>query len=82
MRSIHPLDISQLSKMTGIEYMLSEVMEPHLFVIPRIGRALYHIQKAFTTAASKLEKIGYVTTSSSTSTISRRLYSSNNNRRG
>ncbi|KAK1553086.1 hypothetical protein Q3G72_028587 [Acer saccharum] len=60
MRSIHPLDISQLSKMTGIEYMLSEVMEPHLFVIPRIGRALYHIQKAFTTAASKLEKIGYV----------------------
>ncbi|KAK0592958.1 hypothetical protein LWI29_028245 [Acer saccharum] len=95
MRSIHPLDISQLSKMTGIEYMLSEVMEPHLFVIrkqkrdspekvtpmlsyylldgsiyqapllcnvfaARIGRALYHIQKAFTTAASKLEKIGYV----------------------
>ncbi|TXG68754.1 hypothetical protein EZV62_003689 [Acer yangbiense] len=94
MRSIHPLDISQLSKMTGIEYMLSEVMEPHLFVIrkqkrdspekvtpmlsyylldgsiyqapllcnifaARIGRALYYIQKAFTTAASKLEKIGY-----------------------
>ncbi|KAF7843424.1 Mediator of RNA polymerase II transcription subunit 6 [Senna tora] len=89
MRSIHPLDISQLSKMTGIEYMLSEVMEPHLFVIrkqrrdgpekvtpmlayyildgsiyqapqlcnifaARIGRALYHIQKAFSTAASKL----------------------------
>jgi len=23
------------------------------------GRALYYIQKAFTTAASKLEKIGY-----------------------
>ena len=23
------------------------------------GRALYHISKAFTTAASKLEKIGY-----------------------
>ncbi|KAH7565401.1 hypothetical protein JRO89_XS09G0201800 [Xanthoceras sorbifolium] len=125
MRSIHPLDISQLSyfielievmfpapeswikmhnrhqtflfyrKMTGLEYMLSEVMEPHLFVIrkqkrdspekvtpmlsyyildgsiyqapqlcnvfaARIGRALYYIQKAFTTAASKLEKIGYV----------------------
>ncbi|KAK9231608.1 hypothetical protein WN943_021846 [Citrus x changshan-huyou] len=95
MRSIHPLDISQLSKMTGIEYMLSEVMEPHLFVIrkqkrdgpekvtpmltyyvldgsiyqapqlcnvfsARIGRALHYIQKAFTTAASKLEKIGYV----------------------
>ncbi|KAK2633957.1 hypothetical protein Ddye_028749 [Dipteronia dyeriana] len=81
--------------MTGIEYMLSEVMEPHLFVIhkqkrdspekvtpmlsyylldgsiyqapllcnvfaARIGRALFYIQKAFTTAASKLEKIGYV----------------------
>ncbi|XP_057721597.1 mediator of RNA polymerase II transcription subunit 6 [Arachis stenosperma] len=95
MRSVHPLDISQLSKMTGIEYMLSEVLEPHLFVIrkqkrdspekvtpmlayyildgsiyqapqlcnvfaARIGRALYYIQKAFTTAASKLEKIGHV----------------------
>ncbi|WVZ26099.1 hypothetical protein V8G54_004643 [Vigna mungo] len=95
MRSVHPLDLSQLSKMTGTEYMLSEVMEPHLFVIrkqkrdspdkvtpmlayyvldgsiyqapqlcnvfaARIGRALYYIQKAFTTAASKLEKIGYV----------------------
>ncbi|CAJ1951045.1 unnamed protein product [Sphenostylis stenocarpa] len=94
MRSVHPLDISQLSKMTGMEYMLSEVMEPHLFVIrkqkrdspekvtpmlayyvldgsiyqapqlcnvfaARIGRALYYIEKAFTTAASKLEKIGY-----------------------
>ncbi|PON54509.1 Mediator complex [Parasponia andersonii] len=95
MRSIHPLDLSQLSKMTGIEYMLSEVMEPHLFVIrkqkrdgpekvtpmltyyvldgsiyqapqlcnvfaARVGRALYYISKAFTTAASKSEKIGYV----------------------
>ncbi|KAF5184811.1 Mediator of rna polymerase ii transcription subunit [Thalictrum thalictroides] len=95
MRSIHPLDVSNLSKMTGIEYMLNEVMEPHLFVIrkqkrdspekvtpmltyyvldgsiyqapqlcnvfaARIGRALYHISKSFTTAASKLEKIGYV----------------------
>lgn len=95
MRSIHPLDVSHLSKMTGIEYTLSEVMEPHLFVFrkqkrdgpekvtpmltyyvldgsiyqapqlcnvfaARIGRALYHISKAFTTAASKLEKIGYV----------------------
>lgn len=93
-RSIHPLDLSHLSKMTGIEYMLSEVMEPHLFVIrkqkrdgpekvtpmltyyvldgsiyqapqlcnvfsARIGRAIYHISKAFTLAASKLEKIGY-----------------------
>ncbi|KAB2061172.1 hypothetical protein ES319_A10G068000v1 [Gossypium barbadense] len=97
MQSIHPLDISQLSKMTGIEYMLSEVMEPHLFIIrkqkrdsaekvtpilayyildgsiyqapqlcnvfaARVGRALYYISKAFTTAASKLEKIGYVDT--------------------
>ncbi|XP_024986835.1 mediator of RNA polymerase II transcription subunit 6 isoform X2 [Cynara cardunculus var. scolymus] len=94
MRSIHPLDISHLSKMTGIEFMVSEVMEPHLFVMrkqkrdgpekvtpmltyyvldgsiyqgPQLcnvfaarGRALYHISKAFTTAASKLEKIGYV----------------------
>ncbi|XP_042453971.1 mediator of RNA polymerase II transcription subunit 6-like isoform X1 [Zingiber officinale] len=93
-RSIHPLDLSHLSKMTGTEYALSEVMEPHLFVIrkqkrdgpekitpmltyyildgsiyqapqlasvfaSRIGRALYHISKAFNTAASKLEKIGY-----------------------
>ncbi|KAK3410656.1 mediator of RNA polymerase II transcription subunit 6 [Eucalyptus grandis] len=95
LRSIHPLDMPQLSKMTGIEYALSEVLEPNLFVIrkqkrdgpdkvthmltyyvldgsvyqapqlssvfaARIGRALYYISKAFTTAASKLEKIGYV----------------------
>lgn len=94
MRSIHPLDLSNLTKMTGLEYMLTEVMEPHLFVFrkqrrdgpekvtpmltyyvldgsvyqapqlssvfaSRVGRALYHISKAFTTAASKLEKIGY-----------------------
>ncbi|XP_062087595.1 mediator of RNA polymerase II transcription subunit 6 [Humulus lupulus] len=95
MRSIHPLDLSQLSKITGIEFMLSEVMEPHLFVFrkqkrdgpekitpmltyyvldgsiyqapqlcnvfaARVRRALYYISKAFTTAASKSEKIGYV----------------------
>lgn len=95
MRSIHPLDLSQLSKMTGTEYMLNEVMEPHLFVFrkqkrdgaekvtpmltyyildgsiyqapllsnvfaARVSRALYYISKAFTTASSKLEKIGYV----------------------
>lgn len=95
MRSIHPLDVSHLSKMTGIEYTLSEVMEPHHFVIrkqkrdspekvtpmltyyvldgsiyqapqlcnvfaARLGRALFHISKAFTFAATKLEKIGYV----------------------
>lgn len=37
-RSIHPLDISHLSKMTGSEYMLSEVMEPNLFVIRKQKR--------------------------------------------
>ncbi|KAI0507853.1 hypothetical protein KFK09_013981 [Dendrobium nobile] len=37
-RSIHPLDPSHLSKMTGNEYMLSEVMEPHLFVIRKVKR--------------------------------------------
>ncbi|KAM0039890.1 putative transcription regulator MED6 family [Helianthus debilis subsp. tardiflorus] len=80
--------------MAGIEFMVSEVMEPHLFVMrkqkrdgpekvtpmityyvldgsiyqapqlcnvfsARVGRALYYISKAFTTAASKLEKVGY-----------------------
>lgn len=104
MRSIHPLDLSHLSKMTGIEYTLSEVMEPHLFVFrkqkrdspekvtpmltyyvldgsiyqapqlcnvfaSRVGRALYHISKAFTTAASKLEKIGYVDTENESATL-------------
>ncbi|KAJ7951679.1 Mediator of RNA polymerase II transcription subunit 6 [Quillaja saponaria] len=38
LRSTHPLDISQLSKMTGIEYILSEVMEPHLFVMRKQKR--------------------------------------------
>ncbi|CAI0393285.1 unnamed protein product [Linum tenue] len=96
-RAIHPLDISQLSTMKGYEYMLSEVMEPHMFVMrkqlrespekvtplltyyvldgsiyqaphvsnvfaARVGRALHYISKAFTIAASKLEKIGYVET--------------------
>ncbi|GAV75935.1 Med6 domain-containing protein [Cephalotus follicularis] len=95
LQSLHPLDMSHLMKMTGIEYVLSEIMEPNLFVIrkqkrdspekvtpmlcyyildgsiyqapqlcnvfaARVGRALYYISKAFTTAASKLEKIGYV----------------------
>lgn len=94
MNSVHPLDLSHLSKMTGIEYMLNEVIEPNLFVIrkqkrdspekvtpmltyyvldgsiyqapqlcsvfsARIGRALYYISRAFSTAASKLEKIGH-----------------------
>ncbi|KAK7848838.1 mediator of rna polymerase ii transcription subunit 6 [Quercus suber] len=95
MRSIHPLDLSHLSKISGTKHMLYEVMEPHLFVIrkqkrdgpekvtpmltyyildgsiyqapqlcnvfaARISRSLYYISKAFTIAASKLEKIGYV----------------------
>ncbi|KAG9456535.1 hypothetical protein H6P81_001043 [Aristolochia fimbriata] len=103
-RSVHPLDLSHLSKMTGHEYNLNEVMEPHLFVIrkqkrdgpekvtplltyyvldgsiyqapqlsnvfaSRIARALYHISKAFTTAASKLEKIGYVDTENESTSI-------------
>ncbi|KAK0594987.1 hypothetical protein LWI29_002383 [Acer saccharum] len=38
MGSIHPLDISQLSKMSGIEYMLSEVMESCLLVIRKQKR--------------------------------------------
>lgn len=94
-RQIHPLDMSHLTKMTGMEYVLSDVMEPHLFVIrkqkrespekahamlayyildgsiyqapqlcnvfaSRISRAMHHISKAFTTACSKLEKIGNV----------------------
>ncbi|KAK2638465.1 hypothetical protein Ddye_026260, partial [Dipteronia dyeriana] len=80
-------------KMMGIEYIPSEVMEPHLFVISKQKRdspekvtpmlifylldgslyqapplcnvfaaritSLYYIQKAFTTVASKLGKIGY-----------------------
>eukprot|EP00250_Pteridium_aquilinum_P003798 c14084_g1_i1 orf=457-1239(-) len=94
MRSIHPLDISHLSKMTGIEYMLYEVQEPNLFVFrkqkrdspekvafiagyyildgsiyqapnlhnvigSRVVRALHYISKAFSEAATKLEKVGY-----------------------
>ncbi|KAJ6735395.1 MEDIATOR OF RNA polymerase II TRANSCRIPTION SUBUNIT 6 [Salix purpurea] len=37
-QSIHPLDISHLLKMTGTEYMLIEVMEPHLFVFRKQKR--------------------------------------------
>ncbi|KAG6425885.1 hypothetical protein SASPL_110093 [Salvia splendens] len=37
-RAIHPLDIPHLSKMTGIEFMLSEVLEPHLFVFKKQKR--------------------------------------------
>ncbi|KAL2609253.1 hypothetical protein R1flu_027826 [Riccia fluitans] len=38
MRQIHPLDPSHLTKMTGIEYILHEAMEPHLFVIRKQKR--------------------------------------------
>lgn len=38
MRSIHPLDTSQLSKMTGVEYMLHEVQEPNLFIFRKQKR--------------------------------------------
>lgn len=38
LRSIHPLDASHLSKMTGTEYTLSEATEPHLFVIRKQKR--------------------------------------------
>ncbi|KAK9102917.1 hypothetical protein Sjap_020171 [Stephania japonica] len=38
LRSIHPLDHSHLSKMSGIEYALSEVVEPHLFVFRKQKR--------------------------------------------
>ncbi|XP_075667069.1 mediator of RNA polymerase II transcription subunit 6-like isoform X2 [Castanea sativa] len=54
MRSIHPLDLSHLSIMNfesdgkGANYPGAQ------------SRSLYHISKAFTIAASKLEKIGCV----------------------
>ncbi|KAI5059367.1 hypothetical protein GOP47_0025686 [Adiantum capillus-veneris] len=38
MRCIHPLDVSHLSKMTGIEYMLYEVQEPNLYVFRKQKR--------------------------------------------
>ncbi|XP_057550096.1 mediator of RNA polymerase II transcription subunit 6 isoform X1 [Amaranthus tricolor] len=38
MNSIHPLDLSHLSKMTGLEYLLNEVIEPNLFVIRKQKR--------------------------------------------
>ncbi|XP_024520555.1 mediator of RNA polymerase II transcription subunit 6 [Selaginella moellendorffii] len=33
MRSVHPLDMTQLLKMTGVEYVLLEAQEPNLFVL-------------------------------------------------
>ncbi|MCO5563721.1 hypothetical protein L7F22_017368 [Adiantum nelumboides] len=38
MRGIHPLDVSHLSKMTGIEYMLYEVQEPNLYIFRKQKR--------------------------------------------
>ncbi|XP_010528941.1 PREDICTED: mediator of RNA polymerase II transcription subunit 6 [Tarenaya hassleriana] len=37
-RSVHPLDLSQLSKMTGLEYMLTDATEPNLFIIRKQKR--------------------------------------------
>ncbi|KAL3699480.1 hypothetical protein R1sor_017502 [Riccia sorocarpa] len=37
-RQIHPLDPNHLTKMTGIEYILHEAMEPHLFIIRKQKR--------------------------------------------
>ncbi|KAL5576853.1 hypothetical protein UlMin_018552 [Ulmus minor] len=69
MRSIHPLDLSRLSdgpeKVTPM--LTYYVLDGSIYQAPqlcnvfaaRVGRALYYILKAFTTAATKLEKIGY-----------------------
>ncbi|XP_002974208.2 mediator of RNA polymerase II transcription subunit 6 [Selaginella moellendorffii] len=38
MRSVHPLDMTQLSKMTGVEYVLLEAQEPNLFVLRKQKR--------------------------------------------
>ncbi|KAK9940490.1 hypothetical protein M0R45_017149 [Rubus argutus] len=105
--SIHPFDLSYLSQMIGIEYMLTQVKEPNLFVIikqkrdspeivtpvatyyvldgsiyqaphlrnvleAKMGSVLHYIS----TAASNLDKIGYVgfeygTTANSESTINK-----------
>ncbi|CAH8361723.1 unnamed protein product [Eruca vesicaria subsp. sativa] len=37
-RSVHPLDHSQLSKMTGLEYVISDATEPNLFVFRKQKR--------------------------------------------
>ncbi|CAA7045851.1 unnamed protein product [Microthlaspi erraticum] len=37
-RSIHPLDHSHLSKMTGLEYVISDATEPNLFVFRKQKR--------------------------------------------
>ncbi|XP_008447573.2 mediator of RNA polymerase II transcription subunit 6 isoform X2 [Cucumis melo] len=74
MRSIHPLDLSQLSKQKRdgpekVTPMLTYyILDGSIYQAPqlcnvfaaRVSRALYYISKAFTTASSKLEKIGYV----------------------
>lgn len=38
MEAIHPLDMTHLSKKTGMEYILHEAQEPHLFVIRKQKR--------------------------------------------
>lgn len=38
MESIHPLDMNHLSKKTGMEYILQDAQEPHLFVIRKQKR--------------------------------------------
>jgi mediator of RNA polymerase II transcription subunit 6 len=38
MESIHPLDMNHLSKRTGMEYILQDAQEPHLFVIRKQKR--------------------------------------------
>nr|VDD45394.1 unnamed protein product [Brassica oleracea] len=37
-RSVHPLDHSQLSKMTGLEYVISDATEPNFFVFRKQKR--------------------------------------------
>ncbi|KAL1197436.1 Mediator of RNA polymerase II transcription subunit 6 [Cardamine amara subsp. amara] len=37
-RSVHPLDLSHLSKMIGLEYMLTDATEPNLFVFRKQKR--------------------------------------------
>ncbi|KAL6861259.1 hypothetical protein ACP4OV_016959 [Aristida adscensionis] len=81
-RQIHPLDMSHLTKMTGIDpeksnamlayYILdgSNYQTPQLCNVfaSRISRAMHHISKAFAAASSKLEKIGNVETESDAAT--------------
>ncbi|KAG6395756.1 hypothetical protein SASPL_141880 [Salvia splendens] len=53
------MHIATISNFLILKFLLwdFEFLDVHKF---EMGRALYHISKAFNTAASKLEKIGYV----------------------